>query len=124
MNKTQLYHSGVYDERIVNDLLALGDMEFIRELIAIFKENTPNYLEELVQFYQERDAYGMRQVLHKMRGTCGTVGAKSMLASVDALRKALVDIDWPETTFRLNEMKEVWSGTYPYLNLVFNLEDH
>ena len=121
MDKTQLYHSGVYDEKAVSNLLALGDPDFIRDLIAIFKENTPDYLHALNEYHQARNAWEMRQILHKMRGTCGTVGAKHLLAMVDALRQSLTNKDWVSATKYLRQLHETWSGTHPYLELMFDL---
>ncbi|MGB0521663.1 MAG: Hpt domain-containing protein [Flammeovirgaceae bacterium] len=122
MDKKTLYSDGTYDSRTVDSLLSLGDPVFIRELIDIFSKNTPEHLKNLQTYYQERNAWEMRQILHKMRGTCGTIGAKNMLAVVDAMREELIEENWSAVSPRLLEMGEVWSATYPYLYLVFNLE--
>lgn len=122
MDKTQLYHSGVYDEKTVRNLLALGDPQFIKDLIALFKKDTPNYLQELNAYHSEQNAREMRQVLHKMRGTCGTVGAKHLLSTVDSLRECLINKDWVSVTQQLQLLHETWSGTYPYLELIYDIQ--
>lgn len=121
MDKTTLYTIGVFNKRVVDNLIGLDDPLFIQELIDIYKKQTPIYLEELTRFSKEHNAWEMRQILHKMRSTCGTVGASSMLRVVDIMREDLLEEDWPAVNMKLIQMKEVWAATHPYLQLIFNL---
>ena len=123
MEKSKLYKSGVYDKKTVEGLVSLDDPEFIQELVGIFQKNTPTYLAELDVHFKERNAWGMRQILHKMRGSCGTLGAVSMLLVVESLRDALIQEDWRKVTTTLSKLKETWAATSPYLNLMFGLNN-
>lgn len=122
MDKQTLYADGTYDKRTVEGLLGLGDPQFISELLEIFAKTTPQYLLQLSEFYQVKNAWEMRQILHKMRGTCGTIGTKNMLNVVDALRQGLVQEDWVVVSVKLSQIHEVWAATYPYLYLIYDLD--
>jgi len=121
MEKASLYQSGVFNRRVVESLISLDDPQFIQELIDIYKKNTPQYLEELQQFYKEHNAWEMRQILHKMRSTCGTIGASKMLEMVDAMRADLMEENWSAVSIKLPQMKEIWAATHPYLTLIYGL---
>lgn len=122
MDKQTLFIDGTYDSKTVAGLISLDDDQFLDELITIFTTNTPKYLEQLALFYSKRDAWEMRQVLHKMKGTCGTLGTKKMLAAIDTMRSGLLEENWAIVDAKLTEINNVWNATFPYLRLIYNLD--
>jgi HPt (histidine-containing phosphotransfer) domain-containing protein len=54
------------------------DLDLVRELVASFEESVANQVPEIDLAAQQHDAAAVRFIAHKLRGTCGYVGAKRM----------------------------------------------
>ena len=57
---------------------SMEDSELAAELIELFLSDTPIQLEGLSGCIETSNAKGVRQIAHKLKGSCLTIGAVSM----------------------------------------------
>jgi two-component system, sensor histidine kinase and response regulator len=75
----------IYSERELYER-ALGDESLIQELIDNFVDETPDQLEALREAIANHDTFQLRHILHRLRGTSGTMSAKRIQALLLAVR--------------------------------------
>lgn len=61
--------------RALRDLSPEGDSEFLRELIAIYLEDTPKQLSKLEEAITRQDAELVVRAAHTIKGSSGNFGA-------------------------------------------------
>lgn len=67
-------------------LLALGNnLESLNILKSLFKAELPSMLEQISQSYILGDFSKISDILHKLKASCGFLGANKLLAECDAL---------------------------------------
>ncbi len=79
------------DWEMVADLVAMTPPDFVDELLALFFRDSAKALTELRIAWREDDLVAWRQVAHKLRGACATLGARLMMelcARMEDLDKA------------------------------------
>ena len=54
------------------------EMDLVRELVASFEVNVTQQLPELEQAVRRDDAETARFIAHRLRGSCGNIGARRM----------------------------------------------
>jgi PAS domain S-box-containing protein len=62
-----------------------GDRELLRELVQVFLDEWPRWRAELRQAVARRDAAGLRNVAHTIKGTMGQFGARAAWAAAQRL---------------------------------------
>lgn len=60
--------------------VAMGDEEFLCELIDIYLGDAPRQLEALGRAVTNQDAAAVSAAAHKLKGSCGNVGAEGLVA--------------------------------------------
>lgn len=60
--------------------VAMGDDDFMIELIDLYLADAPGQLEALSQAVAREDASAVSAAAHKLKGSCGNVGAEGLVA--------------------------------------------
>ncbi|HET6897735.1 MAG TPA: ATP-binding protein, partial [Vicinamibacteria bacterium] len=70
---------GPVDWEVLTELLVLTKREFLQELVAIFLRDSQRMMSELREAYEGGARAECRQIAHKLRGSCATIGARRMM---------------------------------------------
>ncbi len=70
---------GPIDWTMVSDLLAMTPPDFLADLLALFFRDAATALTDLRIAWREDDLATWAQIAHKLRGSCATLGARSMM---------------------------------------------
>jgi HPt (histidine-containing phosphotransfer) domain-containing protein len=70
----------IVDWSVIDQLRAFStdEMDLVRELVASFEVNVTQHLPELEQAVRRDDAETTRFIAHRLRGSCGHIGARRM----------------------------------------------
>jgi histidine phosphotransfer protein HptB len=70
----------IVDWKVIEELRAFSsnEMDLVRELVASFEVNVTQQLPELEQAVRRDDAETTRFIAHRLRGSCGNIGARRM----------------------------------------------
>lgn len=60
--------------------VAMGDDEFMVELIDLYLGDAPGQLEALGQAVARQDATAVSAAAHKLKGSCGNIGAEGLVS--------------------------------------------
>ena len=71
--------TGAVDWDVLAELLAMTRPEFVRELLSLFLRDSRAILAELQRARAKGDLTAWRQMVHKLRGSCATIGARTMV---------------------------------------------
>jgi len=64
-----------------------GDKELIKELIEIFKNQVPEYLQDFQDAYQQKDAKTLSQIAHKSKSSVAIMGMNRLAADLEKFEK-------------------------------------
>ena len=67
------------DWDVLSELLAMTKREFLQELVGIFLRDSRRMMADLRSAYQRADRVEWKQIAHKLRGSCATIGARRMM---------------------------------------------
>ena len=70
---------GPVDWDVLGELLAMTKPEFLQELLGIFLRDSRRMVADLRVAHEAGDGESWRQLAHKLRGSCATVGARRMM---------------------------------------------
>jgi signal transduction histidine kinase/CheY-like chemotaxis protein/HPt (histidine-containing phosphotransfer) domain-containing protein len=70
---------GPVDWDVLSELLAMTRPEFLQDLLGIFLRDSRRMVADLRAAHEAGDREAWRQVAHKLRGSCATVGARPMM---------------------------------------------
>jgi CheY-like chemotaxis protein/HPt (histidine-containing phosphotransfer) domain-containing protein len=71
--------SGPVDWDVLSDLLAMTKREFLQELVGIFLRDSRGMMADLRGAYERGARAECKQIAHKLRGSCATIGARRMM---------------------------------------------
>jgi len=71
--------SGPVDWDVLTELLAMTKREFLQELVGIFLRDSRRMMADLREAYERGARVECRQIAHKLRGSCATIGARRMM---------------------------------------------
>jgi CheY-like chemotaxis protein/HPt (histidine-containing phosphotransfer) domain-containing protein len=87
------------------------DLSMTREVIALFRQDTPARLEAIGAAVTARDVAALTTAAHALRGSAGNVGATAMHREADAL-ETLAREGWPaDAAERLARLVQLWDQT-------------
>ena len=72
--------SGPVDWNVLSELLAMTRPDFLQDLLNLFLRDSRKMINEMQEARAGGDLTLLKQVAHKMRGSCATVGARRMMA--------------------------------------------
>lgn len=93
--------------------IACGSVEFMIDMIDIFLEQTPLYMEQLVAAVKEKDWKTTGDIAHKIKPTLAFIGvnsAKDAMAEVERKARTLTSLETMEE--EVNEIYEVCTSLY------------
>jgi CheY-like chemotaxis protein/HPt (histidine-containing phosphotransfer) domain-containing protein len=67
------------DWEVLAELLAMTKPEFLQDLLALFLRDTRQILRDLRDAHRRRDLAAWKHLLHKLRGSCAALGARTMM---------------------------------------------
>jgi CheY-like chemotaxis protein len=70
---------GPVDWDVLSELLAMTKPEFLQELIGIFLRDSRRMMADLRQAFERGESAQWKQIAHKLRGSCATIGARRMM---------------------------------------------
>jgi two-component system sensor histidine kinase/response regulator len=76
------------DLSVLEDLRELGGSELLVELVELFLDDVPLRLEALLEAIEDDDALSVKRVAHTLQGSCGNMGAASMVTICTELQEA------------------------------------
>jgi HPt (histidine-containing phosphotransfer) domain-containing protein len=97
----------------VLSLRELGGEEFLRRLVALLVELTPQRLSALREGLRHSDLPAARGAAHALGSTAGVVGALSLLAAARLVEKATA---WPDIQAATGLLELEWSRLLPPLH--------
>ena len=74
-------------ERALERLSADLDPELVREVVALFLEDTKVRIEEIRRLSANQERVPLRDAAHKIKGSCGSLGARSLMAECELLEE-------------------------------------
>lgn len=86
---TEPVEDAVLDTRLVDELTALGgpDSKFFAELAGQFRDQLPDWLDELRASAAAGDAAAVARQAHKLLGLCRQIGAQRMARACDVIER-------------------------------------
>lgn len=75
-------HPDLLDLTTLQNLVELDDGShgLVSEMIAIFREDTPHRIQDILKAVGERDAEAFSRAAHALKGGAGALGAKALRA--------------------------------------------
>jgi signal transduction histidine kinase/CheY-like chemotaxis protein len=70
---------GPVDWDVLSELLAMTKREFLQELVGIFLRDSRRMVGDLRKAFERGDAAEWKQIAHKLRGSCATIGARRLM---------------------------------------------
>jgi HPt (histidine-containing phosphotransfer) domain-containing protein len=68
--------------------VAMGDDEFLRELIDLYLSDAPAQLQALAGAVRSENGAAVSAAAHKLKGSCGNVGAEGLVALCQKLESS------------------------------------
>lgn len=74
-------------EQAINRLSADLDAELVREVVALFLEDTRLRIDEIRKLSALQERSQLRNAAHKIKGSCGSLGATTLMAACERLEE-------------------------------------
>ncbi len=94
----------ILDRERWQELQSELDATLLRELVALFLEETPQQLAELQKAVEGEDFNEIGQLAHKIKGSCATLGVIGMVNSCREMEKFLTSQDTQNIKIYLDEL--------------------
>lgn len=92
------------DHELLNDYVQSLGIDIVRKMLSLYSQQVITYLEDIEKSLQCDNADLWQEHCHKMKGAAGSVGLKSLHASLVIMEKTSADIT--EKAQQLAELKE------------------
>ena len=102
------------DMQIINGLIDLGSGEeksFIKEIIELYIQQAPGYINDIKTSYNEKDAQKMSKTAHTLKGASLNVGAKLLSELCKNIEMKCKNNDLSNIDDILTELEEVYNFT-------------
>ncbi len=75
-------NSDLLDATTLRNLVELDDGSYglMKEMIALFREDTPHRIQDILAAASQRDAEALSRSAHALKGGAGTLGARALRA--------------------------------------------
>lgn len=84
-----------------------GNLDLLKELAAIFSEDSSQLVEEFNAAIEEKDASKARLAAHSLKGLTSTFYAQSEVEQIAAMEQAASEGNWPALTDAPQEIQEI-----------------
>lgn len=88
-SKKQNYFSHIDLTYLINS--AHGDKTFIEKMLNSYKNNTLDYLNDMLLLYEQNDLEGLRVLAHKYKATVLITGVKELSSIIEELESTIVN---------------------------------
>lgn len=105
--------------QIINSLIELGSGEkksFLKEIIELYMQQAPMYIEGIKKAFYEKDALKMSKTAHSLKGASLNVGAKLLAELCKNIEIKGKNNDLSNIDNILTELEEVYNYTLNELN--------
>jgi HPt (histidine-containing phosphotransfer) domain-containing protein len=97
----------ILDPAVVAELYraqdAYGNPAFVRQLVALFRANTPGKMNRIREAIAAQDAGVIEQVAHTLKTNCGMLGARRMAEACARMEDAASRADLTATAAAMEE---------------------
>lgn len=121
MTRQECFSSGLFSKQVVDELLSMGDAEFIQEIVEIFEQQAPELFKWVKITVKDTDFEGSKKYMHKLKGTAGTIGAESLLDLVQERYNQMLRQN-QLTASDLKAIEELLDQSVKHVRIVFNLK--
>lgn len=98
--------------------VASGNTEFMIEMIDIFLEQTPTFVDDLTKAIEVKDWKKMSELSHKIKPTLAFIGVDSGRQVMEEIEKdARNQVDYDEIVEKFNLMKVVFKTIFENLEI-------
>lgn len=91
-------------------------------VIREYRKENENTLTLLTQAIEQNNILEARQILHKLKGSTGGIGAEILLKTISALQKQLAETDRQELNEYLEHFKDAFNKTIQYIDQYYPVE--
>ena len=106
-----------FDAAVLTKLRTLGGVEFLQKALKRFADRIPSRLEVFERALAEGDHKALCSEAHSLKGSCGIVGAQSMLELSDRMEElASQQAELGELRSLVQELALAWESTQAELN--------
>lgn len=110
-----------FDGTVHSKLVLLGGNAFLKKALERFADRLPGRMESCREALDVNDFRSVHREAHSLKGSCGIVGATSMLELADQLESAAQREESSEALFRiLGEIEREWEHSSTELQQVLN----
>ena len=98
-----------FDRAVHSKLMMLGGAAFLKKALDRFADRLPGRMESCREALQSGDLRTVHREAHSLKGSCGIVGATSMLELADQLESAALREEAPDAlSLLLKEIEQEW----------------
>ncbi len=83
-----------------------GDRELLAEMVRLFEETSPKIMAQIQSAFESKDAAGLRDAAHTLKGCVGNFAARRTLAAVGRLEDLVRTERWQEVSAALESLQE------------------
>ena len=113
-----------FDGNVHSKLVVLGGNAFLKKALQRFADRLPGRMESCREALDVNDYRSVHREAHSLKGSCGIVGATSMLELADQLESAAQREESSEALSEiLGEIKREWESSAAELQQVLNSLD-
>ena len=88
-----------------------GDLEFERDLIELYLEDSHNVLEKLARGFQTKDLSAIRQMAHTMKGSSANIGATILENKASKIENSVMESNMDDLITMKNALMTAYSRT-------------
>lgn len=113
-----------FDATVHSKLVMLGGNAFLKKALQRFADRLPGRMESCREALDVSDFRSAHREAHSLKGSCGIVGATSMLELADQLESAALAEESTDSLFQiLGEIEREWESSAAELQQVLNSLD-
>jgi HPt (histidine-containing phosphotransfer) domain-containing protein len=109
------------DPQAIEELRAMnpGDDSFLRELIQIYLEDSPQRIAEIESSLEQGDALTLTRAAHSLKGSSSNFGAAQLRAISEKIERLGRDGNLGEVPAQLPQLKREFEGVKTALEALF-----
>jgi HPt (histidine-containing phosphotransfer) domain-containing protein len=96
---------GSIDLGRIQDLLDVGDVEFIATLVGIYLSETPGKVDRLAKALEDADPSGAAEVAHSIKSSSLNMGALALAGIADRIQQSCEAHDLPTAQMALKSLR-------------------
>ncbi|MFG0249333.1 MAG: Hpt domain-containing protein [Phycisphaeraceae bacterium JB051] len=98
----------ILDPEIVNELLEVGDAEFLQDLFETYIEDAREKIQGITQAMESGDAENLGRLAHTFKGASGNIGAIELSKIAEKLQNMGYNAQLDGVEAVVNDLKELY----------------